>query len=194
MNALVSYLNKYANLRNALLITAFLFLIVVPINNKMTDLLYALANGVNKLDYQRPYGVALVRQLYEAYGEQGRAIYAWDLIVDTFYLLAVAGAAMLFALTVIRKPILQKLLIVIPLIFLVTDVIENAFLLLFIGMYPSLSPMLVSISSLFTDIKLITIYPTFYEMFLFMPIAIIIAVVSFIRKLRTAPRSASQNG
>lgn len=194
MNALVSYLNKYATLRNALLVTVFLFLIVVPINNRLTDSLYELANGVSKLDYHRTYNVAVVSQLYDAYGKEGRTMYAWDLIVDTFYPLAVAAATMLFALTVVRKPILQNILIVIPLIFLVTDVIENTFLLLFLGTYPSLSPMLVGISSLFTRIKLFAIYPTFYEMFIFMPIAIIIAIVFFVKNLWTARKSVAQNG
>ena len=192
MNALLSYLNRYANLRNALIVTVFLFIVVVPINNRMTDSLYKLANGVSKLDFQRPYDVALVRQLYEAYGEQGRALYAWDLLVDTFYPLAVAVATMLFALTAIRKPILQIILLIFPLIFLVTDVIENGLLLLFLGTYPSLSPTLVNISSLFTSIKLFTIYPTFYEMFLFMPIAIILGVVSIARKLWAARKVAAQ--
>ena len=138
---------------------------------------------MSKLDYQRPYDVTFVKQLFELDGEEGRVLYAWDLIVDTFYPLAVARAAILFALTVIRKPTLQKLLIIIPLIFLVTDVIENAFIFLFLGTYPSISPTLVSISSLFTGIKLFMIYPTFYEMFIFMPIAIIVAITPFAKKL-----------
>ena len=193
MNIVLSYLNKYANLRNALMVTAFLFIIVVPINKRLTSSLYELANSVDKLDFHRTYDVAQVHQLYDAYGEQGRAMYAWDLLVDTFYPLAVAGAAMLFALSVVRKPILQKALIIFPLIFLVTDVIENAFLLLFISTYPSLSPTLVGIASLFTRIKLFTIFPTFYEMFIFMPVAIIMAVVSFARNLWIARKSILQD-
>jgi hypothetical protein len=112
MDALVSYLNKYANLRNTLIVLVLLFAVIVPINNRLTDSLYELAHGVSKLDYQRPYDVTLVKLLFDVYGEEGRAMYAWDLIVDTFFPLAVAGAAMLFALTVVRKPILQKLLII----------------------------------------------------------------------------------
>jgi hypothetical protein len=185
MNKLLSFLNKYANLRDALIVTAFLFLIVIPINNRLTDSLYQLAHGVPKLDFQRTYDVALVSQLFDAYGAQGRAMLAWDLLVDTFYPLAVAGAAMLFALAVVRKPILQILLIVIPMIFLVTDVIENAFFMLFIAMYPSISPILVGTANLFTRIKLFTIYPTFYEMIIFMPIAVILAIVSFARRKRS---------
>jgi hypothetical protein len=182
MNKLLAFLNKYANLRDALIVTAFLFLIVVPINNRLTDSLYQLAHGVPKLDYQKTYDVGLVSQLFDAYGKQGRTMFAWDLIVDTFYPLAVAGAAMLFALTVVRKPILQILLIAIPMIFLVTDVIENVFFLLFIAMDPSISPILVGTANLFTRIKLFTIYPTFYEMIIFMPIAVILAIVSFARR------------
>lgn len=193
MNTLLFYLNKYANLRNALLVTAFLFVVVIPINNRLTDSLYERAHGVSKLDYHRTYDVTQVDQLFSVYGEQGRAMYAWDLLVDMLYPLAVAGAAMLFALTVVRKPVLQKLLIVLPLIFLVTDLVENAFLLLFLGTYPSLSPILVSIASLFTRIKLFTIYPTFYEMFLFMPVAMLIAVVTFARNMWSARKSAVQN-
>jgi len=182
MNKLLAFLNKYANLRDALIVTAFLFIIVIPLNNRLTDSLYQLAHGVPKLDFQRTDDVALVSQLFDAYGAQGRAMFAWDLLVDTFYPLAVAGAAMLFALAVVRKPILQILLIVIPMIFLVTDVIENAFFMLFIAMYPSISPILVGTANLFTRIKLFTIYPTFYEMISFMPIAVILAIVSFARR------------
>jgi hypothetical protein len=193
MNKLLSFLNKYANLQAAFIVTAFLFLIVIPINNRLTDSLYQLAHGVSKLDYHKTYDVALVSQLFDAYGEQGRAIFAWDLIVDTFYPLAVAGAAMFFALAVVRKPILQKLLIALPMIFLVTDVLENALFVLFIATYPSLSPILVGTANLFTRIKLFTIYPTFYEMFIFMPIAIIIAVISFTRRMWAVRKAAVQN-
>jgi hypothetical protein len=182
MNKLLAFLNKYANLRDALIVTAFLLIIVIPLNNRLTDSLYQLAHGVPKLDFQRTYDVALVSQLFDAYGAQGRAMFAWDLLVDTFYPLAVAGAAMLFALAVVRKPILQIVLIVIPMIFLVTDVIENAFFMLFIAMYPSKSPILVGTANLFTRIKLSIIYPTFYEMIIFMPIAVILAIVSFARR------------
>ena len=193
MNKLLSFLNKYANLRDALIVTAFLFLIVIPINNRLTDSLYTLAHGVPKLDFQKAYDVALVNQLFDAYGKQGRAMFAWDLIVDTFYPLAVAGAAMLFALAVVRKPILQMLLIALPMIFLVSDVIENALFLMFIATYPSLSPVLVNTANLFTRIKLFAIYPTFYEMFVFMPIAMIIAGISFARKMRAAGKAPVQN-
>ena len=117
MNKLLAFLNKYANLRDALIVTAFLFLIVVPINNRLTNSLYQLAHGIPKLDYQKTYDVALVSQLFDVYGKQSRTMFALDLILDTFYPLAVAGAAMLFALTVVRKPILQILLIAIPMIF-----------------------------------------------------------------------------
>lgn len=47
MNKLLSFINRYANLRNALIVTAFLFLIVVPINNRLTDPLQQLAHGVS---------------------------------------------------------------------------------------------------------------------------------------------------
>jgi hypothetical protein len=61
-------------------------------------------------------------------------------------------------------------------------VIENAFFMLFLAVYPSISPILVGTANLFTRIKLFTIYPTFYEMFIFMPIAVILAIVSFARR------------
>jgi membrane protein implicated in regulation of membrane protease activity len=134
------------------------------------------------LDYHRTYDVATVNELFDAYGARGRAMYAWDLIVDTFYPLAVAGAAMLFALIVVRKPIFQKIVIALPLIFLVTDLIENAFLLLFIASYPSLSPVLVYISSFFTGIKLFTIYPTWVEMVLFAPVAVLFVSAGLVKK------------
>lgn len=181
MNALLINLNQYANRRCALIVATLFFGVIVPINSKLTASLYEFAHGVSKLDYHRTYDVALVMQLYDAYGEQGRAMYAWDLLVDTFYPLAVAGAVMLFAVIVIRKPILQKLSVAAPLIFLVTDIIENTFLLLFLATYPSLSPTLVDLSSLMTRIKLFTIYPTFAEAVIFMPIAVIVTAVKFVK-------------
>jgi hypothetical protein len=72
-------------------------------------------------------------------------------------------------------------------------VIENALFLVFIATYPSLSPILVGVANLFTRIKLFTIYPTFYEMFLFMPIGVLITVVSFARKIWTTRKAAVQN-
>jgi len=107
------------------------------------------------------------------------------------YPLSQALASILFIRFVIRKPILQKALVLFPLIFLIADLIENALFLTFIWAYPSLLPTLVALASTITGIKRVTLSISYGELFLFMLITIIILVKNLFAKKRPAPQELS---
>lgn len=180
MNRILSFFRKYATLQNAF-IAILALQIVIPILHQFDLPLMALTPGESKLDFYEQYDVSTVQHLFEAYGPQGRGIYAWDLVADTFYPLLLGLSAILFTLLVIRNARWQILLILIPLIFMIADVLENIFFLSFLGMYPALSPMLVSAANIFTRIKLYTIPITFLQLYLFVILTIIVFVVSFFK-------------
>jgi len=177
MNKLLAFFKNKAAYKNALI--AFVALrIVVAILYKFDQPLNLLTPGEGKLDFHSNYDVSTVMRIYAAYDEEGRTLYAWDLMVDTFYPVLLSLSAILFVLLVARHPLLQKALILPPLIFAIADVIENVFFLFFIWMYPSLSPTAVSIANIFTRIKLFTFDITFVELYLFILLTLVVFVIN----------------
>ena len=180
MNKLLSFFQKYATPKNAIIVFVALR-IIVAILQKFDQPLDALMPGEGKLDFHERYDISTVERIYDAYGEQGRSIYAWDLLVDTFYPVLLSLSAILFVLLVARHPVLQKALVLPPLIFATDDVTENAFFLFFIWTYSSLSSTVVSVANIFTRIKLFTFDITFVELYLFILLAIVIFVTNKLR-------------
>jgi hypothetical protein len=188
MNKLLSFFQKYATPKNAIIVLVALQ-IVVQILHKFDQPILALTPGVEKLDLTFNYDVSTVARIFGAYGEQGRNLYAWDLLVDTLYPVFQSLSAILFILLVVRNPFWQKLFILFPVIFVPLDLIENLFLLSFLWSYPSLSTGLVQVANVITIIKLIAVYITTVEYFLFLLLAIILAIVSFVRSKLAARRA-----
>jgi len=180
MNKLLSFFQKYATPKNAIIVLVALQ-IVVQILHKFDQPILALTPGVGKLDLTFNYDTSTVARIFDTYGEQGRTLYAWDLLVDTLYPVFQSLSAILFILLVVRNPFWQKLLILFPVIFVPLDVIENLFFLYFLRTYPSLSAGLVQVANVITMIKLIAVDVTTVEYFLFILLAIIFAIVSFVR-------------
>jgi len=188
MNKLLSFFQKYATPKNAIIVLVALQ-IVVQILHKFDQPILALTPGVGKLDLTFNYDVSTVTRLFDAYGEQGRTLYTRDLLVDTLYPVFQSLSAILFILLVVRNPFWQKLLILFPVIFVPLDLIENFFFLSFLWSYPYLSAGLVQVANVITMIKLIAVDITTVEYFLFLLLAIIFAIASFVRN-RLAVRQA----
>ena len=180
MNAMLNVFKRYATLQFAFVALVALQL-TVAILQRVDQPLRALAPDESKLDFQSQYDSSTIQRIFDAYGQQGRTIYAWDLVVDTFYPVLLSLAAILFILLVVDNSKWQKLLILFPLIFAITDVVENAFFLSFLQMYPEFSPILVSMANFFTRIKLFAISIIYLELYLFVILTILIFLLNKLR-------------
>ncbi len=152
MERLLLWFQKWATLKNALLALAGFglnALVLAFLDKPLMD----LADGRPKPDLRFGYDLAYIQTLFEAYGEQGRMIYVWNLAADMFLPLFGAAAGVLWALLVVRNTAWQKALAIPPLVFGVTDLIENALLFVIVGVYPSLPPALIAFTSVITQVK-----------------------------------------
>lgn len=102
-------------------------------------------------------------------------IYVWSLRAD-----CPCFAARLFARCVLRHPLAQKSLVVVPPFFRVIDGVKNAFFNFFFWTFPTLSPMRVSAAYLITCAKYVALRLTWVEGCLFATLAVIGFVARFI--------------
>jgi hypothetical protein len=163
MERLAARLAKWANPRNAIIALA-LFGPNAYVLAQFDRPLAALAGGEPKLDLRFGYDLATVERLFEAYGPQGRALYVRDVLVDTPFPILGALAVSLFALLAFRQTRWRGLLLAPPLIFAVTDLIENVLLFALVQAYPALPPGLVAATSLITQVKRTAFYVSAVEL------------------------------
>jgi hypothetical protein len=152
ISLLVSRLKKWATLRNVVIALA-LFGFNGLLLGRLDQPLMKLAGGEPKLDLRFGYDLGTVQRLMDAYGVEGRSLYAWNLAADTPFPILGAIAVSLFALVAFSNPRWQKFLILPLLIFGVADLIENALLFSIVQGYPSLQPALVAVTSVITQVK-----------------------------------------
>jgi hypothetical protein len=165
METLLSKLRNFATPKSAFLVLA-LFILNAIILGRVDQPLSDLANGEPKLDLQFGYDLPTVERLFNAYGEQGRKIYVWDLLVDTPFPVLGGLATILFVLAAFPNPRWQKILVIAPIIFILTDLLENVLILFLIQSHPSISPGLVAFSSFVTQVKRSAFYIIFVELVL----------------------------
>lgn len=165
METLFSKLRNFATPKSAFLVLG-LFILIAIILGRVDQPLSGLANGEPKLDLQFGYDLPTVERLFNAYGEQGRKIYVWDLLVDTPFPVLGGLATILFVLAVFPNPRWQKILIIAPITFILTDLLENVLILFLIQSHPSISPGLVAFSSFVTQVKRSAFYIIFVELIL----------------------------
>jgi hypothetical protein len=126
-----------------------------------------LAGGLTPFDVRlRGYSYAEAHALLEAIGEQGRAYYASpELVIDTFYppLYAVSRGLALWWLTmpgrVRERPVPLKAryaLIAVPILMASLDLVENGCIAVMLWTWPDLSHSLVEVSSLATQVRVLT--------------------------------------
>lgn len=151
--------NHFVSLRNAVIFLA-LFIINAVVLGQLDKPLEALANGAPKPDLRFGYSPAELDQIFAAYGEDGRRFYAVNLLADTPFPIFGGIAGALFVLVAFRDRTWRKILASIPLVFLVTDLIENVLLFGLSQAYPPLSESIAVIASLITQIKRAAFYMT----------------------------------
>jgi hypothetical protein len=158
-----SRLDQWATLKNGV-IAVVLFglngLLLAGLDQRLTG----LASGEPKLDLRFGYDLATVQRLMGAYGAEGRSTYVWNLVADTPFPILGAIAVSLFALLAFRGRSWLKLLILPPLLFGVTDLVENALLVTIVGGYPALWPGLIAVASRVTQVKRAAYYTSMLEL------------------------------
>lgn len=140
--------------------------------------LIKLADGESKLDLKFGYDLTTVQRLLDAYGEEGRSIYVWNLIADTPFPVFGAIAVSMFVLIAFKNQFWRAILVSVPLIFGLTDLVENTILLSIIKGYPAIPSLLVDISSMVTQIKRTAYFASMLELILCV-ILIIVARLRF---------------
>lgn len=163
METFLSKIIKFATPKSAF-ITLALFILNAIILGRVDQPLQDLANGEPKLDLRFGYDLATVERLFNAYGEQGRELYAWDLLVDTPFPVLGGLATILFVLVAFHNPLWQKILVIAPITFIVTDLLENILFMFLLQSHPSLSLELVAFSSFITQVKRTAFYIIFAEL------------------------------
>jgi len=152
MESLYALLKRWATPRNAFIALALLLMSMTLLS--LADRpLAALAGGEPKLDLRFGYSLDTIRTLFAAYGEHGRQLYAWNLVIDTPFLILVAVTTVLFVALAFEHQPWNLLLSVAPLVFMLTDLIENAFFFRILATYPDINPGLAALSSILTQVK-----------------------------------------
>ena len=177
MTRLVSFFQRFATLRNAL-IALVLFGINTLALQFLDQPLMGLAGGEPKLDLRFGYSPETVQTLFTAYGDEGRAIYLWNLAVDTPFPVIGAVAMILFTLIAFRSHFWQKILILPPVVFAITDLIENALLASLAVSFPSLPTNLIVVASLITQVK----RAAYYASALILIVSILLVAAAEVRK------------
>ena len=163
METFLSKIIKFATPKSAF-ITLALFILNAIILGRVDQPLQDLANGEPKLDLRFGYDLATVERLFDAYGEQGRELYVWDLLIDTPFPVLGGLATILFVLVAFHNPRWQMILVTAPVTFIITDLLENVLFMILLQSYPSLSPRFVAFSSFITQVKRSAFYIIFAEL------------------------------
>jgi hypothetical protein len=179
-------LKRWATLRNAFIALALLIVNIVVLG--MSDRpLEALASGQPKLDLRFGYDLETVMSLFSAYGESGRQLYFWNLVIDMPFPILVAVATVLFVALALDWPIVALLLCVAPAVFMITDLTENILFVSMLRAYPDIDPRLVVFASGLTRVKRVGWYASAVTFLL----AFVIVLVRLLVKL-IKPRQGSQ--
>lgn len=170
---------KIISLRSAVVVLA-MFLINAVLLGRLDRPLEVLSGGEPKLDLRFGYDFATVERLFGAYGEEGRALYGWNLLLDTPFPILLAAATLLWVFLAFPGRGRRLWLAAAPLVFMVTDLAENMMLYALVQSYPALSEPFAAAASLVTQIKRSAFY-------LSVALLVISGVALAVRGLRKAP-------
>jgi hypothetical protein len=152
LESLYVLLKRWATPRNTFIALALL-LVSMTLLSLADSPLAALAGGEPKLDLRFGYSLDTIHTLFAAYGEHGRRLYAWNLVIDTPFLILVAVTTVLFVVLAFERHPWDLLLSIAPLAFMLTDLIENTFFFRMLATYPNINPGLAAVSSVLTQVK-----------------------------------------
>jgi hypothetical protein len=144
------------------------------------------------------YTLSDVKNSLDSLGENGRNAYIRNLftidIVHPILLsfLLLIGLSLLINKINFKKKILT-LLLLFPILYLITDILENIFIALLINEFPYLSFNIVKFTSFLTVIKWISLNIGFIIFFILLIWMIIIFFIRFIKKINTNEKLNEKN-
>lgn len=153
---LLDRIKKLTTLR-LFLVFLILTIIVVMAMGNITPQILALSGGAPILDIRPGYTFAEVEQLFTVLGEQGRQLYTTLQVLDLIFPLAY-GMTLTLALTGVITRLFpeghtMEKAVSLPILGMIFDYLENITIATLIASYPNLSPLAVSIASIFTQLK-----------------------------------------
>ena len=154
---LLDRIKKLATLRIFLLFLVLTITVAVVMMGYVNPQILELSGGLPILDTRLGYTFAEVEQLFTVLGEQGRQLYTTLQVLDLIFPLAY-GMSMTLALTGVITRVLPQghpleKAVFIPILSMIFDYLENITIATLIASYPNLSPLAVSIASIFTQLK-----------------------------------------
>jgi len=153
---LLDRIKKLTTLRFFLVFLILTIIVVMAMGN-ITPQILALSGGAPILDIRPGYTFVEVEHLLTVLGEQGRQLYATFQILDLVFPLAY-GMTLTLALTGVITRLLPEghpieKAVSIPILGMIFDYLENITIAALIASYPNLSPLAVSVASIFTQLK-----------------------------------------
>jgi hypothetical protein len=159
MDSLIARVSKWATWK-----IAIVFLGLFSLNTILLDALdkplLELASGEPKLDLRFGYSLQTAHMLFEAYGESGRVLYLWNLLVDTPFPILGSMAVILFIFLGFGRQSFRVGLSIPPALFASTDVMENILIAFMLWQYPDISQTFVAFVSAITQVKRTAFYFT----------------------------------
>jgi hypothetical protein len=154
---LLDSIKKLATLRIFLLFLVLTIIVAVVMMGYVNPQILALSGGLPVLDSRLGYTFADVEHLFTVLGEQGRQLYTTLQVLDLIFPLCY-GMSMTLALTGVITRLFpeghpMEKAVFIPILGMIFDYLENITIAALIASYPNLSPLAVSIASIFTQLK-----------------------------------------
>lgn len=153
---LLDRIKKLTTLRFFLVFLILTIIVVMAMGN-ITPQILALSGGAPILDIRPGYTFAEVEQLFTVLGEQGRQLYTTLQVLDLIFPLAY-GMTLTLALTGVITRLFpeghtMEKAVSLPILGMIFDYLENITIATLIASYPNLSPLAVSVASIFTQLK-----------------------------------------
>lgn len=150
LRGLSNQLLRYTNVATVLLsVVAFAGLAVLTFGMLGT---IAQSTKLPLLDTRLYYAPADVQQLFHEMGRKGRADYQAFLFLD-FGTPLIFGLMWALLTGYMLKGSKWRILNLMPLLYFVFDILENAVVLVLLHSYPAIDPMLVKFACIFTQLK-----------------------------------------
>ncbi len=153
---LLDRIKKLTTLRFFLLFLVLTIVVAVAMGYINSQIL-TLSGGLPVLDIRPGYTFPEVEHLFTVLGEHGRRLYTMLQVLDLVFPL-VYGMSVTMALTGVITRVLPEghpleTAVFIPILGMIFDYLENITIATLIASYPNLSPLAVSIASIFTQLK-----------------------------------------
>lgn len=152
MNQLINFSFKYGQYRFAIPVLLLGFSLQYILIAFFLPEFLQYSEGIKNPDQLFSYNFDYLANLYEKLGPDGRNFYTKMLLVDFAYTsISAIGFSFLLAVLVAKR----TWIILLPFLLALSDICENVAQLILLSQFPSISPTLAVISSIFSSIKML---------------------------------------